>query len=36
VRIYFNLKAEGAIAIMGSLTAKLKEIKIPGFPEFMV
>ena len=29
VRIYFNLKAEGAIAIMGSLTLKLKKIKIP-------
>ncbi|MFB2979618.1 T3SS effector HopA1 family protein [Microseira sp. BLCC-F43] len=28
-RIYFNLKAEGAIAIMGSLTQKLKEIQIP-------
>ena len=29
VRIYFNLKAEGAIAIMGSLTQKLKEIQLP-------
>jgi hypothetical protein len=29
VRIYFNLKAEGAIAIMATLTLKLKEIKIP-------
>jgi HopA1 effector protein family len=28
-RIYFNLKAEGAIAIMGSLTQKLKEIQLP-------
>ncbi|AFZ59466.1 hypothetical protein H6G54_07870 [Anabaena cylindrica FACHB-243] len=29
VRIYFNLKPEGAIAIMGSLTQKLKEIQLP-------
>ncbi|MCU0536233.1 MAG: T3SS effector HopA1 family protein [Hydrococcus sp. Prado102] len=29
VRIYFNLTAEGAIAVMASLTKKLNEIEIP-------
>jgi hypothetical protein len=29
VRIYFNLTAEGAIAVMGSLTQKLNELAIP-------
>lgn len=29
VRIYFNLSPEGAVAIMGSLTQQLNEIKVP-------
>ncbi|NMF63969.1 T3SS effector HopA1 family protein [Brasilonema octagenarum] len=29
VRVYFNLSPEGAVAVMGSLTQQLNEIKIP-------
>ena len=29
MRIYFNLSAEGAVAVMRSLTQQLNEIKIP-------